>query len=125
MILHGRELSWICLGSCALDLTINAIITYAVTATPSTSVLTPPAIVEVRPTGPGHSCRRARRLDLSSISIQIIEEVAFDEEIVPYVPLRLGTRSAAGGEPFLREPPPAARAEGSRPLLLSEVAPFK
>lgn len=125
MILHGRELSWICLGSCALDLTINAIITYAVTATPSTSVLTPPAIVEVRPTGPGHSRRRARRLDLSSISIQIIEEVAFDEEIVPYVPLRLGTRSAAGGEPFLREPPPAARAEGSRPLLLSEVAPFK
>jgi hypothetical protein len=30
-ILGGKELSWICLGSCSIDISINALVVYAVT----------------------------------------------------------------------------------------------
>ncbi|GAA6059162.1 hypothetical protein JCM10212_005507 [Sporobolomyces blumeae] len=34
---HGHQLSWVCLGSCGLDVTVNAIILFIVTASPSSS----------------------------------------------------------------------------------------
>ncbi|GAA5873441.1 hypothetical protein JCM16303_001124 [Sporobolomyces ruberrimus] len=36
-IQHGHQLSWVCLGSCGLDVSINAIILYIVTSTSSSS----------------------------------------------------------------------------------------
>ncbi|GAA5954683.1 hypothetical protein JCM8115_004660 [Rhodotorula mucilaginosa] len=87
-ILGGKELSWICLGSCSIDISVNALVVYAVTISPAATSPSGPlcpserARWRVRPPK-----KRTTRPDLSAISVQVTQEVQVDDEREPSRPL--------------------------------------
>lgn len=90
-ILDGKELSWICLGSCSIDISINALVVYAVTIAPAATPPDGPLCYGERPRRRwrvGRSPKkRTGRPDLSSISVQVTQEVQVDDERDPFRPL--------------------------------------
>ncbi|GAA5990603.1 hypothetical protein JCM10908_003148 [Rhodotorula pacifica] len=113
VILHGQELSWVCLGSCGLDLTINAIIIFIVTLPAADrrivymradDLVDPPARL---PTGLRKNS--ASRHDFSSVAVRVTREVRIDEEEGESV--RMHERSYV----YLPDLPPRASSSKGRP----------
>ncbi|GAA5867751.1 hypothetical protein JCM3774_003400 [Rhodotorula dairenensis] len=86
--LHGEELSWICVISCSLDITIDAIVVHVVT--PPAMRSSPCAASRPDTRQPGRTNRwrsvpkkHPGRLDLSTIRLQVTQEVQVDDEREP------------------------------------------
>lgn len=136
---------FVCLGTCTLDVTANAVIIYVVTMprrdSPPSRAVSPvprategaykPAVTPALASRPQWDWRRSYssarsggRVDLSSISVQVHEEIAFDEadeEVAPSAsrlpkpPDRI--RSAGSTRSFVREAPANSPSwTGRRPL---------
>ncbi|GAA5928949.1 hypothetical protein JCM1841_006427 [Sporobolomyces salmonicolor] len=114
---HGHQLSFVCLGSCGLDVTINALIIYAVTSHPHSDEGPSPPLVDPRHSQsrthhthtlpPRHSAQ-LRSLSMAStmgVHVHVSEETVQieDDEGLAYLAPRALKRSprAGGGEtPF-------------------------
>lgn len=140
--LKGRELGWVCLGSCGIDLTINAIVVYVVTrptpalsARPSVdavleaaspSEIRRPLVRHARHSSWGSSWGKSRRPDISSIAISVTEEVEVDDASVPCLARK--DSDPVPPSPVLPEPPPPTATPVGRnmkSLSLGEIALFK
>lgn len=107
-ILDGKELSWICLGSCSIDISINALVVYAVTVSPAAPAPSGPLCHGGRPQRrrPRPPKRRTGRPDLSSVSVQVTQEVQVDDEGEPFRPL-------CSSPALLPSPPPTVGGQGT------------
>ncbi|KWU44715.1 hypothetical protein RHOSPDRAFT_33798 [Rhodotorula sp. JG-1b] len=107
-ILDGKELSWICLGSCSIDISINTLVVYAVTVSPAVSAPSGPLCHDERPRRWRVRSPKTRtgRPDLSSISVQVTQEIQVDDEREPF-------RPPWSCPALLPSPPPTVGGEGA------------
>ncbi|KAF9805232.1 hypothetical protein IEO21_09138 [Rhodonia placenta] len=86
-LMKGRQLGWICLGSCGTDVVVNAVVLFWVTSGRRDSHSAEAPLPEELPTNP----RERRSISLSLRKPPMIHQ----SSLLPTVPLKLGASSTA------------------------------